>query len=95
MFAADPRGAAVPLLAALAQEYSLVWELARGGSLPSRAAWRERTLRPLAKRLGERRARAGFERAIRGFEAVVTGRADDPRLVVEAATAAGAASPAS
>ena len=35
-------------------------------------------------------ARLGFERAVRGFEAVVTGRADDPRVVVEMATAAGA-----
>jgi DNA polymerase III delta subunit len=91
MFAGDPRGAAVPLLAALAQEYGLVWEVARaGGSLPSRARWRERDLRSAARRLGERRARLGFERAVRGFEAVVTGRADDPRIVVELATAAGA-----
>jgi hypothetical protein len=90
MFAGDPRGAAVPLLAALAQEYGLVWEVARaGGSLPSRARWRERDLRSAARRLGERRARLGFERAVRGFEAVVTGRADDPRIVVELATAAG------
>ncbi len=91
MFAADPRGAAVPLLSALAQEYSLVWEVARpGGTLPSRARWRERELRGVARAIGERRARAGFERAIRGFEAVVTGRADDPRIVVELATLAGA-----
>jgi hypothetical protein len=91
MFASDARGAAVPLLAALAAEYGLVWELARpGGSLPSRARWRERELRGVAQRLGERRARLGFERAVRGFEAVVTGRADDPRIVVELATAAGA-----
>lgn len=89
MFAADPRGAAVPLLAALAQEFGLVWEIARpGGALPSRARWRERELRAVAKAIGERRARAGFERAVRGFEAVVTGRADDPRIVVEATTAA-------
>jgi DNA polymerase III delta subunit len=86
MFAADPRGAAVPLLAALAQEYGLVWEVAReGGSLPARARWREGELRRAARRLGERRARLGFERAVRGFEAIVTGRADDPRLVVELA----------
>ena len=91
MFAADARGAAVPLLAALAAEYALVWELARpGGTLPPRARWRERELRGVARRLGERRARLGFERAVRGFEAVVTGRADDPRVVVELATAAGA-----
>jgi DNA polymerase III delta subunit len=91
MFASDPRGAAVPLLAALAAEYMLVWEVARpGGMLPARARWRERELRSVARVLGERRARTGFERAIRGFEAVVTGRADDPRIVVEAATAAAA-----
>lgn len=90
MFAGDPRGAAVPLLAALAQEYALVWELARpGGSLPPAARWRERDLRLTARAVGERRARAGFERAVRGFEAVVTGRADDPRIVVELATTAG------
>jgi len=91
MFATDARGAAVPLLAALAAEYVLVWELARpGGALPARARWRERELRGVARRLGERRARLGFERAVRGFEAVVTGRADDPRIIVELATAAGA-----
>jgi DNA polymerase III delta subunit len=91
LFAADPRGSAVPLLAALASEYGLVWELARpGGELPSRMRWRERELRATAKRLGARRARLGFERAVRGFEAVVTGRADDQRLVVELAAAAGA-----
>lgn len=91
LFASDPRGAAVPLLAALAAEYVLVWEAARpGGSLPSRARWRERELRTVARKIGERRARIGFERAVRGFEAVVTGRADDPRVVVDIATAAGA-----
>lgn len=91
MFSSDPRGAAVPLLAALAQEYGLVWEIARpGGSLPPAARWRERDLRGVARTIGERRARAGFERAVRGFEAVVTGRADDPRVVVELATAAAA-----
>lgn len=89
MFASDPRGAAVPLLAALAAEYGLVWELARsGGELPARARWRERELRVPARALGERRARLGFERAVRGFEAVVTGRADDPRTIVDLATAA-------
>jgi DNA polymerase III delta subunit len=91
MFASDPRGAAVPLLSALAVEYGLVWELARpGGSVPAKARWRERDLRAVARALGERRAKLGFERAVRGFEAVVTGRADDPRVVVDLATAAGA-----
>jgi DNA polymerase III delta subunit len=87
---ADPRGAAIPLISALANEYNLVWELARaGGELPSRYRWRERALRPVAKRMGERRARMGFERAVRCFEAIVTGRADDPRAVVVLLTAAG------
>jgi DNA polymerase III delta subunit len=91
LFASDPRSAAVPMLAALAQEYGYVWDLARpGGSLPPRARWRERDLLAVARRIGERRARLGFERAVRGFEAVVTGRADDPRVIVEIATAAGA-----
>ena len=91
MFASDPRGAAVPLLSALATEYGLVWELARpGGTVPAKARWRERDLRAVARALGERRAKLGFERAVRGFEAVVTGRADDPRVVVDLATAAGA-----
>ena len=91
LFASDPRGAAVPLLAALAAEYCLVWEAARpGGSLPARARWRERDLRMVARKIGERRARLGFERAVRGFEAVVTGRADDPRVIIDLATAAGA-----
>ncbi len=90
LFSADPRGAAIPLLAALAAEYGLVWEAARsGGVLPARVRWRERDLRAAARRLGERRARLGFERAVRGFEAIVTGRADDPRLVVELATGLG------
>jgi DNA polymerase III delta subunit len=87
----DPRGAAIPLISALANEYALVWELAReGGALPSRHRWRERALRPIAKKMGERRARQGFERALRCFEAIVTGRADDPRAVLALLAAAGA-----
>ncbi len=84
LFAQDPRGAAIPLLSALANEYANVWTLTRtGGELPARFRWRERALRPIAARLGERRAKLGFERAVRGFEAIVTGRADDSRAVVE------------
>lgn len=84
LFAGDPRGAAIPLVAALAGEYLAVWELARrGGELPARWRWRESKLRPIATKLGERRARLGYERAVRGFEAIVTGRADDPRAIVE------------
>ncbi|HYZ17072.1 MAG TPA: hypothetical protein VE591_11745 [Candidatus Acidoferrum sp.] len=89
MFANDPRGAAVPLASALANEFLLLWELARpdGGDLPARHRWRERILRPIAKRIGERRARYGYEAAVRGFEAVVTGRIDDPRAMIELLTA--------
>jgi hypothetical protein len=47
-------------------------------------------LRASARALGERRARLGYERAVRGFEAVVTGRADDPRIIIDIATAAAA-----
>jgi hypothetical protein len=88
LFAADPRGAAIPLLSALATECGYLWELARpGGALPARARWRERALRPLAARVGERRARIAYERAVRGVESVVTGAAgsdvDDLRTLVE------------
>ncbi|HEX3465853.1 MAG TPA: hypothetical protein VHS78_17530 [Candidatus Elarobacter sp.] len=89
LFANDPRGAAVPLASALAGEFALLWELARpgGGELPARHRWRERALRPIARRVGERRARYGYEAAVRGFEAVVTGRIDDPRSMIELLTA--------
>jgi DNA polymerase III delta subunit len=89
LFANDPRGAAVPLTSMLAQEFSLLWELARpgGGELPARHRWRERVLRPIAKRIGERRARTGYEAAVRGFERIVTGQADDPRALIELLTA--------
>lgn len=89
LFANDPRGAAVPLASALAGEFALLWELARpgGGALPARHRWRERALRPIARRVGERRARYGYEAAVRGFEAVVTGRIDDPRAMIEVLTA--------
>jgi DNA polymerase III delta subunit len=88
-FASDPRGAAVPLVSALATDLGLLWELARpnGGALPARHRWRERTLKPIAKRIGERRARYGYEAAVRGFESVVTGRSDDPRAMIEVLTA--------
>ena len=88
MFANDVRGAGIPLASALATECGLLWELARpGGELPPRFKWRERVLRPIAVRVGERRARYGFERAVRGFEAVVTGRIEDPRAMIEILTA--------
>ncbi len=88
LFANEPRGAAIPLLSALATEFGFIWELARpGGELPARAKWRERTLRPLASRIGQVRARAAYERAVRGCEAIVTGQAgndpEDHRTLVE------------
>ncbi len=90
-FSNDPRGAAIPLLSALATECSLIWELARpGGELPARARWRERVLRPIAARIGERRARVAYERAVRGVESIVTGSAgsdpEDHRTLVERIT---------
>jgi len=88
LFTSDPRSAGVALVSALATEFGLIWELARpGGELPARAKWRERVLRPVAARIGERRARAAYERAVRGFEAIVTGKIDEPRLLVELLTA--------
>lgn len=89
LFANDPRGAAVPLTKMLAEEFALLWELARpgGGVLPPRHRWRERVLRPIARRVGERRARVGYEAAVRGFERVVTGQIDDPRALIELLTA--------
>jgi DNA polymerase III delta subunit len=88
LFSTEPRNAAVPLLWALATEYGYLWELAReGGELPARARWRERVLRPIARRVGERRARAAFERAVHGIEAIVTGHAgndpEDQRTLVD------------
>jgi hypothetical protein len=55
--------------------------------LPARHRWRERALRPIARRIGERRARYGYQRAVLGFEAVVTGRIDDQRAMIELLTA--------
>lgn len=88
LFDVDPRGAAMPLLSALATECALLWDLARpGGEAPARFRWRERVLRPIARRVGERRARSAYERAVRGVEAIVTGRGgNDPeeyRTLVE------------
>jgi hypothetical protein len=91
LFFNDPRNAAVPLLSALATECNYVWELTRPqGHLPERWRWREPYIRPVAKRVGERRARVAYERAVRGIEAIVTGRAgndpDDHRALVDRIT---------
>ncbi|HEY1729624.1 MAG TPA: hypothetical protein VGG22_14700 [Candidatus Baltobacteraceae bacterium] len=87
LFERDSRGAAIPLLGALAAEYDLIWQVVRGAELEPRVRWRAGKLAPLARRLGERRARRGFDLAVRGFEMIVTGQADDPRTVVELVTA--------
>lgn len=87
LFERDARGAAIPLLGALAAEYDLIWQLVRGIEVEARLKWRAGKLAPLARRLGERRARRGFDLAVKGFEAIVTGRAEDPRVVVEIVTA--------
>jgi DNA polymerase III delta subunit len=87
-FANEPRNSAIPLLSALATECGYLWELARpGGELPDRARWRESRLRPVARRVGVRRAQIAYERAVRGVEAIVTGRAgsdpDEHRTLVD------------
>jgi DNA polymerase III delta subunit len=86
MFSGD-RSAGVPLVYAAATECGLLWELARGGQLTGRSAWRSRALGPIAARVGEVRARRAFERAIGAFDAIVTGRVEDPELAVEILTA--------
>jgi DNA polymerase III delta subunit len=87
MFAND-RGAAVPLIYALATECGYLWELAReGGEIPARMRWRERALRSIAMRVGEQRARRAYERAVAAFDSIVTGKVDDPELVVDMLTA--------
>lgn len=87
MFAGD-RNAAVPMIYAVATETGYLWELAReNGQIPARMRWRERTLRPIALNVGEERARRAFERALAAFDAVVTGKVEDPQLAVELLTA--------
>ncbi|MGH7660450.1 MAG: DNA polymerase III subunit delta [Vulcanimicrobiaceae bacterium] len=80
------RGAGTALMGALAAEYDLIWQVVRGMELEPRFRWRAGKLAPLARRLGERRARRGFELAVRGFEAIVTGRVEDPKTIVELVT---------
>ncbi len=80
------RSAGTALLGALAAEYDLIWQIVRGVELEPRFRWRAGKLAPLARRLGERRARRGFELAVRGFEAIVTGRVEDPKTIVELVT---------
>jgi DNA polymerase III delta subunit len=79
LFEADRRSA-MPLLNALARACSNLWEMARpgGGALLGSDKWQENYLRPLASRVGARRARVAYERAIQGIESIVTGRTGDP-----------------
>ncbi|MFN2459539.1 MAG: DNA polymerase III subunit delta [Candidatus Velthaea sp.] len=90
LFASDPRGAGVPLAGAIATDMALIWELARPGggeAIEPRHRWRAGKLAPVARRIGAGRARVGYEAAVRGFEALVMGRFDDPRGAVELLTA--------
>ena len=79
------------LLWNLATECRYVWALTRGhDELPERIAWRARTLGPLAHRIGERRARGAYEKAVRAMESIVTGATgsdpDDVRALVDRIT---------
>ncbi len=73
-FLSDNTRGAVALLSALATECGYLYALSvPGGELPDRMRWRERYLRPIARRLGERRLQRAFRYALHGIEAVVTG----------------------
>ncbi|MDE2572570.1 MAG: hypothetical protein KGM44_08635, partial [bacterium] len=77
----DPR-AGTALCAALAAAYLSTWTIARGDHLTGRMAWKQRTLAPIAKRIGVEKARLGHDRAVHAFEALVTGRYDDARQLI-------------
>jgi DNA polymerase III delta subunit len=65
----------VALLIALATECGYLYALSvPGGELPERIRFRERFLRPVARRVGERRLQRAFRHALHGIEAVVTGQ---------------------
>lgn len=87
-FENDARDAAIPMLYALATEYSAMWEAGReGGEIPARLRWKERALKASARRIGVRGAHAGYELVVGAFEAIVTGRVAEPRQVLEVLTA--------
>jgi DNA polymerase III delta subunit len=74
-FLTDNARGAVALLAALATECGYLYAVAvPGGELPERMRWRERHLRPVARRVGERRLQRAFRYALHGIESVVTGQ---------------------
>ncbi|MGB6522866.1 MAG: hypothetical protein WBE83_13960 [Candidatus Cybelea sp.] len=79
-FLSDNTRGAFALLNALAAECGNLYALSvPGGELPDRLRWRERYLRPIARRLGERRLQRAFRYALHGIEAVVTGQSgSDP-----------------
>ncbi|HEY2475010.1 MAG TPA: hypothetical protein VGI19_09425 [Candidatus Cybelea sp.] len=79
-FLSENTRGAVALLAALAAECGYLYELAHpGGELPDRLRWRERYLRPVAQRVGERRLQRAYRHALHSIEAVVTGQSgSDP-----------------
>ncbi|MFY9859700.1 MAG: hypothetical protein WAK80_03995, partial [Candidatus Cybelea sp.] len=74
-FLSDNARGAVALLIALATECGYLYALSvPGGELPERIRFRERFLRPVARRVGERRLQRAFRYALHGIEAVVTGQ---------------------
>lgn len=77
----DPK-AGTALCSALATAYLSTWTIARGERLTGRMAWKQRALAPIARKLGPERARVGHDHAVRAFEALVTGRYDDPRQLI-------------
>jgi hypothetical protein len=90
LFADSSRDALIPLVSALARDLGMIWEIARpggGAGIAPRDRWRVAKMSALARRIGERRARYGYETAVRAFEALVTGRIDDPRAAIEILTA--------
>ncbi|TAM73235.1 hypothetical protein EPN44_14515 [bacterium] len=77
----DPK-AGTALCSALAAAYLSTWTIARGERLTGRMAWKQRTLGPIARRLGVERAKVGHDHSVRAFEALVTGRYDDARQLI-------------
>jgi DNA polymerase III delta subunit len=75
---------AIPMLHSLAGSYLIAWEICRNNerNLSSKLAWQASKVKPFARAIGERRAKLGIERAIRGFEAIVTGKFDDAKTVI-------------
>ncbi|HVA36931.1 MAG TPA: hypothetical protein VNJ51_04895 [Candidatus Dormibacteraeota bacterium] len=77
----DPR-AGTALCGALAGAYLSTWTIARGERLTGRLAWKQRTLAPIARKLGVEKAKLGHDHAVRAFEALITGRYEDARQLI-------------